>query len=135
MKETMFPGWQPVLNRQLHSKRLKNSEEFFIFHIFVVFKSVIFALSTVSKHALFLFSVASKFCHMLSKLSVLMGECIVHIDFSENFTCKMSSEIQSMHFGASKHQLSLHTAVYYIGNNSNQTTFCTGIVTDSALSL
>lgn len=23
MKETMFPGWQSVLNRQLHSKRLK----------------------------------------------------------------------------------------------------------------
>ena len=53
------------------------------------------------------------------------GECIVHIDFSENYVCKMASEIQSMHFGASKHQLYLYTGVYYIGTNQNQNTCCT----------
>ncbi|CAC5359740.1 unnamed protein product [Mytilus coruscus] len=35
----------------------------------------------------------------------------------------MSEEIQSMHFGASKKQLSLHTGVYYVSNY--QKTFCT----------
>lgn len=33
----------------------------------------------------------------------------------------MSSEIQSMHFRASKKQLSLHTGVYYIGTKKMQT--------------
>ncbi|CAC5383346.1 unnamed protein product [Mytilus coruscus] len=50
-------------------------------------------------------------------------ECLLHIGFSENYVCKMSEEIQSMHFGASKKQLSLHTGVYYVSNY--QKTFCT----------
>jgi hypothetical protein len=33
----------------------------------------------------------------------------------------MSSEIQSMHFGASKKQLSLHTGIYYTGKKEKQT--------------
>ena len=41
-------------------------------------------------------------------------EIVMHIDFSENFCCKYSSEIQSMHFGASRRQISLHTGVAYI---------------------
>ena len=28
-------------------------------------------------------------------------ECLIHIDFSENFSCKYSTEIQSVHFGSS----------------------------------
>lgn len=73
-----------------------------------------------------LFTIRNQYSYYRQKKqSIKERECIVHIDFSENYICKMSSEIQSMHFGASKHQLSLHTGVYYIGNNSNQTTFCT----------
>lgn len=30
------------------------------------------------------------------------NSCLLHIDFSENYVCKLSNEIQSMHFGASK---------------------------------
>lgn len=37
----------------------------------------------------------------------------MHIDFTENYTCKYSAEVQSAHFGGSKPQLSLHTCVYY----------------------
>lgn len=37
----------------------------------------------------------------------------VHIDFSENYCCKLSTEIQSMHFGASRQQFTLHTGVLY----------------------
>jgi hypothetical protein len=73
-----------------------------------------------------LFTIRNQYSYYRQKKqSIKERECIVHIDFSENYICKMSSEIQSMNFGASKHQLSLHTGVYYIGNNSNQTTFCT----------
>ncbi|XP_052243392.1 uncharacterized protein LOC127853150 [Dreissena polymorpha] len=39
---------------------------------------------------------------------------MVHIDFSENYACKYSDEIQSMHFGGSRNQLSLHTGVIYL---------------------
>lgn len=51
-------------------------------------------------------------------------ECLIHVDFSENYVCKLSNEIQSMHFGASKKQITLHTGVYYVGANSKATSFC-----------
>lgn len=41
--------------------------------------------------------------------------CLLLIDFSENYVCKMSNEIQSMYFGTSKNQLSIHTGIYYTG--------------------
>ncbi|WAR01361.1 hypothetical protein MAR_007919 [Mya arenaria] len=39
---------------------------------------------------------------------------IIHVDFSENFNCKYGKEIQSMHFGASQRQISIHTGVAYL---------------------
>ena len=41
------------------------------------------------------------------------NECIIHVDFSENYACKLESEVQGMHFGASRNQVSLHTGVLY----------------------
>lgn len=35
------------------------------------------------------------------------------MDFSKNFTCKLESEIQNMHFGASQRQISIHTGIAY----------------------
>ena len=51
----------------------------------------------------------------LKELKTLMqsNEVIVIVDFSENYICKQSSEVQSAHFGASKQQVSLHTGVMY----------------------
>ena len=40
-------------------------------------------------------------------------EVTVHVDFSENYTCRYGAEIQSVHFGGSHRQASLHTGVYY----------------------
>ena len=37
------------------------------------------------------------------------NECVIHIDFSENYECKYGSEIQSALFGASKRQITIHT--------------------------
>ena len=37
----------------------------------------------------------------------------------------MSSAIQSAHFGANQHQITLHTGVYYIGGQCTPHTFCT----------
>ncbi|CAC5422422.1 unnamed protein product [Mytilus coruscus] len=55
------------------------------------------------------------------------NEALVPVDFAENFHCKLTNEIQSMHFGASKKQLTLHTRVFYTALRSQ--TFCT--VSDS----
>ena len=41
-------------------------------------------------------------------------EALILCDFSENYSCKMANEIQSMHFGASKHQITLHTGNFYV---------------------
>ncbi|KAK3102875.1 hypothetical protein FSP39_014573 [Pinctada imbricata] len=50
-------------------------------------------------------------------------EAIIHIDFSENFNCKYFEEIQSMHFGASQRQITLHTGVFY--SKTTTQSFCT----------
>ncbi|XP_047522360.1 uncharacterized protein LOC125061169 [Pieris napi] len=60
------------------------------------------------------------------KQQLSSAEGLLHIDFSENYHCKYSAEVQSAHFGGSKPQLSLHTCVYYSNaespNNGFQTT-------------
>lgn len=48
------------------------------------------------------------------KLHLEYKEVFVVIDFSENYLCKYNSEIQSVHFGASKKQISLHTGAFFI---------------------
>ena len=64
--------------------------------------------------------------HHYRSLQQTMGEteCLVHIDFSENYVCKLREEVQSMHFGASKKQVTLHTGVVYIGKNEHKWGFC-----------
>ena len=51
----------------------------------------------------------------ISKLkdSLNDDDLVIHIDFSENYQCKYHQEIQSIHFGASQQQISLHTGVAY----------------------
>lgn len=54
-------------------------------------------------------------------------ELLLTIDFSENYLAKYKEEIQSMHFGASKQQISLHTSVLYYHNGDKVVprSFCT----------
>ena len=47
------------------------------------------------------------------KASLLSNEGIMVIDFSENYSCKYSAETQSVHFGASRQQVTMHTGVLY----------------------
>lgn len=47
------------------------------------------------------------------KQNLTESEAVLHIDFSENYSCKMSTEIQSYHFGGSRKQATIHTAVLY----------------------
>lgn len=50
------------------------------------------------------------------KKNLSATEALLHIDFSENYACKYSSELQSVHFGASREQITLHTGVFYTKN-------------------
>lgn len=45
------------------------------------------------------------------------SEVVIHIDFSENYNCKYDKEIQSVHFGASQIQITLHTGLVYHDND------------------
>ena len=44
-------------------------------------------------------------------------------NFSENYSCGYSSEIQSVHFGASHNQATLHTGILYVDQDT--VSFCT----------
>jgi len=53
------------------------------------------------------------------------NECLIHVDFSENYSCKYSKEIQSVHFGGSHQQATLHTGVLYTAAELSPVTFTT----------
>lgn len=53
------------------------------------------------------------------KKKIQNNEILLHFDFSENFNCKYSEEIQSAHFGGSKPQITLHTSVCYYNTNTD----------------
>lgn len=56
-----------------------------------------------------------------TKENLKANEIMMQIDFSENYVTKYAQEIQSVHFGASKAQLSLHTGVYYTKDDNMDT--------------
>lgn len=57
--------------------------------------------------------------------SLQKSECIIHIDFSENYSGKYSREVQSVHFGGSHKQITLHTGMLYVGGIDEGIAFCT----------
>lgn len=63
------------------------------------------------------------------KNSLNMNEAVIHMDWSENYDLKYHEEVQSMHFGSSRRQVSLHTSMLYLydeitGEKAKQA-FCT----------
>lgn len=82
-------------------------------------------LVTFKKHVFFMIHQAK----MLKSKTEMPGkdEIIFQVDFSQNYIAKYASEIQSMHFGASQKQISLHTGARYVLENTKPvcTTFCT----------
>lgn len=59
------------------------------------------------------------------KENLKQNEGFIHIDFAENYQTKLGKEIQSMHFGASHAQITLHTGISYNGKDSRVKSFCT----------
>ncbi|KAL4009294.1 hypothetical protein ACER0C_003146 [Sarotherodon galilaeus] len=64
------------------------------------------------------------FCREL-KNNMSGEEALIHVDFSENYSCKYSSQVQAVHFGASHQQATLHTGVLYVGGLSEPVCFST----------
>ncbi|WAR15491.1 hypothetical protein MAR_005596, partial [Mya arenaria] len=60
------------------------------------------------------------------KNEIVEDECLLHVDFSENYVCGYTADVQSIHFGASKRQINLHTGVAIV-KDQPQYTFCTVI--------
>ena len=58
------------------------------------------------------------------KLELTEQETMIHVDFSENFTCKFAKQVQSAHFGSNNIQITLHTGVLYL-HDGNFFPFCT----------
>ncbi|CAG2186302.1 unnamed protein product [Mytilus edulis] len=72
-----------------------------------------------------LFNIKNQYKHYKTlKETLSQTECLIHVDFSENYSCKMSKEIQSMHFGASLPQISLHTGYYVTKDMDTIRSFC-----------
>lgn len=51
-------------------------------------------------------------------------ECMLYIEFSKNYLCKYSHEIQSVHFGGSHQQATLQTGVLYTPGDQTPLAFC-----------
>jgi hypothetical protein len=47
-------------------------------------------------------------------------EALLHIDFLENYNCKYASEVQGVHFGGSRQQITLHTCMLYVGQGRKE---------------
>ncbi|ESO99251.1 hypothetical protein LOTGIDRAFT_173740 [Lottia gigantea] len=71
------------------------------------------------------YNIKNQFRHYKKVRKTLKStKCFIHIDFAENFVGKLSSEIQSKHFGASKTQISLHTGYFITGSMEAIQSFC-----------
>ena len=71
-----------------------------------------------------LFNIGQQYAYYRGLRSCMANdECLIHIDFSGNFSCKYSNEIQSVHFGSSHQQATLHTGVIYVGGTQEPTCF------------
>lgn len=47
------------------------------------------------------------------KENLKLNEALIKMDYLENYNCKLTNEIQSLHFGVSREQATLHTSVLY----------------------
>lgn len=62
------------------------------------------------------------------KKNLLQTDVLIHIDFSENYSCKYMEEIQAVHFGGGRQRVTLHTGVLYLRSPDNVVktqSFCT----------
>ncbi|XP_065218710.1 uncharacterized protein LOC135844432 [Planococcus citri] len=60
------------------------------------------------------------------KKNLTTDELLIHVDFAENYSCKYATEIQSIHFGGNRSQVTIHTGVAYsLAFEKKKKAFCT----------
>lgn len=57
------------------------------------------------------------------KANLSENDLVIHVDFSEKYSCKYATETQGVHFGGSRPLITLHTGVAYAANFKES--FCT----------
>ncbi|XP_064601012.1 uncharacterized protein LOC135467176 [Liolophura sinensis] len=73
-----------------------------------------------------LFNIRHQFASLRQlKENLKDNECIIQLDFAENYLCQYATEIQSAHFGASHQQVTLHDVVLQVGNIPEAIAMCT----------
>ncbi|XP_045489803.1 trichohyalin-like [Pieris rapae] len=60
------------------------------------------------------------------KNNLTINDVLIHVDFSENYCCKYNEEIQAVHFGGARQQITMHTGVLYLrnGDTVKPVSFC-----------
>ena len=75
------------------------------------------ALSTehLSRFQINLFNINHQYLTLKAMKEALTDNAVaVHVDYSENYSCKYSKEIKETHFGKGNEQVTLHTGVTYL---------------------
>ncbi|KAI4800038.1 hypothetical protein KUCAC02_016575 [Chaenocephalus aceratus] len=72
------------------------------------------------------FNIKSQFTHDRElRKSMTNQEYLIHVDFSENYSCKLAAEIQAMHFAPNQKQATLHTGILHVGGTAEHMCFST----------
>lgn len=65
------------------------------------------------------------------KATLTTNEVLIHCDFSENYSCKYAHEVQSMHFGGSRQNITIHTVVIYFRDELETKKKCFATLSES----
>ncbi|XP_034093341.1 uncharacterized protein LOC117560540 [Gymnodraco acuticeps] len=72
------------------------------------------------------FNIKSQFTHYRElRKSMTNQECLIHVDFLENYSCKLAAEIQAMHLAPNQKQATLHTGILHVGGTAEHMCFGT----------
>lgn len=111
----MYFQWKPITeDREIKGKvkkikrTIKSEEVAPVTKVVELFKK---SLPKYKRHVFNMLHQAEKLKRV--KEALKEGELLFQIDFSQNYVATFGTEVQSMHFGASKKQISLHTGVMY----------------------
>ena len=66
-----------------------------------------------SKYCRHIFNTRHQYTQVRQMKLGLKENAMIHCDFSENYAVKYNSEVQSVHFGVSNAQVTLHTGILY----------------------
>ncbi|CAH0732005.1 unnamed protein product, partial [Brenthis ino] len=83
-------------------------------------------LKSIKKH---IFNMKTQFKNFRQCVDeIRANEAVILVDFSENYNCKCTEEIQAHQFGGSRNQVTLHTVVVYVYDKDKKyeaLSFCT----------